>query len=117
MSGHSPEELTKKVDAWRTQETDEILPTRWRAVISLPAEEIVRFYPTFQHWRMELSDNPTHFASVLRINRLTVSKYERGQFVGGMPDTLAHALASRLGLSEDYLTALESLPPCLKKTS
>jgi hypothetical protein len=43
---------------------------------------------------MELSENPTHFASVLRINRLTVSKYESDQFVGGMPDTLAHALVS-----------------------
>lgn len=117
MSGHTPDELYQKIEDWRTQTPETVLPTRWKAVISLPAEEIVKFYPTFQHWRMELSDNPTHFASVLRINRLTVSKYERGQFVGGMPDTLAHALASRLGLSEDYLIALESLPPCLKTTS
>lgn len=110
MSGHTPEELFAKIESWRTQTPETVLPARWRAVISLPPEAIQQFYPTFQAWRMELSDNPTHFASVLRINRLTVAKYERGQFVGGMPDTLAHALASRLGLSEEYLNALESLP-------
>lgn len=110
MSGHSPEELFQKIDAWRTQTPETVLPQRWKAVISLSADEVPKFYRTFKDWRMELSENPTHFASVLRINRLTVAKYERGQFVGGMPDTLAHALASRLGLSEDYLNALESLP-------
>lgn len=115
MSGHSPDELFEKIEAWRNQTPETVLPQRWKAVISLPAEAIGQFYPTFQHWRMELSENPTHFASVLRINRLTVAKYERGQFVGGMPDTLAHALSSRLGLTEEYLNALEQLPPCLTK--
>lgn len=117
MSGSSPEELYSRVDQWRNQKTDEILPPRWRALLNLPPESVLDLYPSFQHWRMELSDNPTHFASVLRINRLTVAKYERGQFVGGMPDTLAHALVKRLGLSEDYLAVLENLPPCLKTTN
>lgn len=112
MSGHSPEELYEKVEAWRQTKAEEILPQRWKALLTLPAEALKDYYPSFQDWRMELSDNPTHFASVLRINRLTVSKYERAQFVGGMPDTLAHALVSRLGITEDYLSALEGLPPC-----
>jgi transcriptional regulator with XRE-family HTH domain len=115
MSGHSTEELFQRIETWRNQTPETVLPARWRGLLSLSADAVQDLYPSFQHWREELSDNPTHFASVLRINRLTVSKYERGQFVGGMPDTLAHALASRLGLSEDYLSVLESLPPCLKK--
>jgi transcriptional regulator with XRE-family HTH domain len=117
MSGHSPDELFEKIETWRNQKTEEILPPRWKALLNLPSAVIPHYYPSFQHWRMELSDNPTHFASVLRINRLTVSKYERDQFVGGMPDTLAHALVNRLGITEDYLNALESLPPCLKTTN
>lgn len=117
MVGATPEELYKRVDDWRETKTEEVLPPRWKALLNLPAEELAKFYPSFQDWRMELSENPTHFASVLRINRLTVSKYERDQFVGGMPDTLAHALVARLGITEDYLNALEGLPPCLKTTS
>ena len=117
MSGASPESLIERVEAWRSQETDEILPQRWKALLGLPPETLKDFYPSFQDWRMELSESPTHFASVLRIIRLTVSKYERDQFVGGMPDTLAHALVSRLGITEDYLFALESLPPCQTKTN
>ena len=117
MSGHSPEELYEKIETWRQTRADEVLPQRWKALLNLPAEDLAKLYPSFKHWREELSSNPTHFASVLRINRLTVSKYERDQFVGGMPDTLAHALTSRLGITEDYLSALEGLPPCQTTTS
>lgn len=117
MSGASPSELYEKVETWRNQQAEEVLPARWKALLSLPAAALADFYPSFQDWRMELSENPTHFASVLKINRLTVSKYERDQFVGGMPDTLAHALVSRLGITEDYLEALENLPPCQKTTN
>tara|TARA_R110000764_G_C10920882_1_gene373848 strand:+ start:157 stop:633 length:477 start_codon:yes stop_codon:yes gene_type:complete len=117
MSGDSPETLAEKVEAWRSKETNEALPQRWKALLSLPPEALKDLYPSFKDWRMELSENPTHFASVLRINRLTVSKYERDQFVGGMPDTLAHALVSRLGITEEYLFALEGLPACQTKTN
>lgn len=114
MTGSTPEELFQKVEEWRNQTPEEVLPPRWKALLSMPPEMVIDLYPSFKHWREELSANPTHFASLLKLNRLTLSKYERDQFVGGMPDTLAHALASRLGISEDYLRALESLPPCLK---
>jgi hypothetical protein len=40
---------------------------------------------------------------------MTVAKYERGEFVGGMPDSLAHALVARLGLSDEYVDALGGL--------
>ena len=64
-------------------------------------------------------DSPETLAEKVEawINRLTVSKYERDQFVGGMPDTLAHALVSRLGITEEYLFALEGLPACQTKTN
>ena len=117
MSGHAPEELFEKVQIWRDQTPETVLPARWKGLLTLTPEAVLDMYPSFEHWRRELSENPTHFASVLLINRLTVSKYERGQFVGGMPDTLAHALSTRLGLTENYLSVLEHLPPCLPKMS
>jgi len=114
-SGISPNTILDKVREWQETPSEEILPPRYRGLLSLTPDAVLDLYPSFEIWRKEISETPTHFASVLRINRLTVAKYERGQFVGGMPDTLAHALITRLGISDEYLSVLETLPPCLKK--
>jgi transcriptional regulator with XRE-family HTH domain len=109
LSGVSGEELLKRVDVWRSKEASELVPRRGLAVLSLPPGDIFKFYDSFGAWRGEFSDNPTHFASILRINRMTVAKYERGEFIGGMPDSLAHALVARFGLSDEYVDALGGL--------
>lgn len=109
LSGVSVDELLERVDAWRSKESAELLPRRGLAVLNLPADALPGLYDSFGAWRGEFSDNPTHFASILRINRMTVAKYERGEFVGGMPDSLAHALVARLGLSDEYVDALGGL--------
>lgn len=109
LSGVSVDELLERVDAWRSKESAELLPRRGLAVLNLPADALPGLYDSFGAWRGEFSDNPTHFASILRINRMTVAKYERGEFVGGMPDSLAYALVARLGLSDEYVDALGGL--------
>lgn len=110
LSGISPDDLTAKVEAWRSTSAGNLIPRRGNATALLEPRLLDQFYRSFSHWRGEFADNPTSFSSLLRINRMTVAKYERGEFVGGMPDSLFNALCTRLGLSDDYVTALEQLP-------
>lgn len=110
LSGLPVEELFARVEAWQKLSLDELMPRRGQSTLLLEPRLLAQFYRSFAHWRGEFADNPTSFASILRINRMTVAKYERGEFVGGMPDSLFAALSSRLGLSVDYVTALEQLP-------
>lgn len=108
-SGRSVDELFAQVDVWRDAEASELMPRRGAATLQLEPKHLSQFYKSFAHWRGEFADNPTGFASLLRINRMTVAKYERGEFVGGMPDSLAFALHTRLNLSSEYVQALEGL--------
>jgi len=107
--GVSVESLGKAVESWRDSVLLDLLPKRAASVLMIAPEDLGKLYPSFKVWRSEFSDNPTHFASLLRINRMTVAKYERGGFVGGLPDSLASALSARLGLSAEYLSSLEEL--------
>jgi transcriptional regulator with XRE-family HTH domain len=110
LSGEDPKGLLERVVSWTGQQFEDLVPRRAMTALQLPPEALRDLYPSFAAWRSEFADNPTRFASFLRINRLTVAKYERGGFVGGMPDSLVHALVARLGVSEEYLLALEELP-------
>lgn len=110
VEGVSVGDLRKAVESWRDTDLVDLLPKRAVSVLMILPEDLGKLYPSFKVWRSEFSDNPTHFASLLRINRMTVAKYERGGFVGGLPDSLARALSARLGLSAEYLSSLEELP-------
>jgi hypothetical protein len=110
IEGVSVVSLSEAVDAWRDSALLDLLPKRAASVLLISPEDLGLYYTSFKAWRSEFSDNPTHFASLLRINRMTVAKYERGGFVGGLPDSLARALSARLGLSSEYLSSLEELP-------
>jgi transcriptional regulator with XRE-family HTH domain len=109
VEGVSVEVLGQAVGAWHDSNFFDLLPRRAASVLLIDPKDLPLFYSSFKAWRAEFSDNPTHFASLLRINRMTVAKYERGGFVGGMPDSLAHALSVRLNLSAEYLSSLEDL--------
>jgi transcriptional regulator with XRE-family HTH domain len=110
LSGEDPAALLARVLSWTGQQFEDLVPRRAMTALQLPPEALRDLYPSFAAWRAEFADNPTRFASFLRINRLTVAKYERGGFLGGMPDSLVRALVARLGVSEDYLLAIEELP-------
>lgn len=109
LDGVSVSVLEESVRDWRDAVLLELLPRRSSAVLNIAPGDLGLYYTSFKSWRSEFSDNPTHFASLLRINRMTVAKYERGGFVGGLPDSLARALSARLGLSDEYLSSLEEL--------
>lgn len=110
LEGVSVGSLDQSIGDWRDSLLVDLLPKRAVAVLMVVPEDLPLYYTSFKVWRSEFSDNPTHFASLLRINRMTVAKYERGGFVGGLPDSLARALSSRLNLSAEYLSSLEELP-------
>ena len=107
--GVEPGVLLEQVELWRSRPLELVLPRRGAAVLGLEPSVLPGLYSSFGEWRREFSDSATGFASVLRINRLTVAKYEAGGFVGGMPDSLASALHKRLGLSVEYVLVLEGL--------
>jgi len=109
VEGVSVEFLYEAVDAWSDSALFDLLPKRAVSVLMIAPADLPLYYTSFKSWRSEFSDNPTHFASLLRINRMTVAKYERGGFVGGLPDSLARALSVRLNLSAEYLSSLEEL--------
>lgn len=109
LAGEDPLALLARVESWAGQRLEDLVPRRALAALQLPPESLKDLYPSFVAWRGEFADNPTRFASFLKINRLTVAKYERGGFVGGMPDSLAHALVDKLKLSDEYLLAVEDL--------
>lgn len=105
-----PAQLENLLATWQGRQSPIArLDNRGRAILNLtPAG--VRNFSSFEAWRRNLAPNPTAFASLLGTNRETVAGYEHGVRVNGMPTTLATALL-RLGISDEYLTALRSLPP------
>lgn len=109
ITGLPADKLQLGVDLWY-ENTPPITPTpRISAVLALDPAEINEYYRSFKDWRKEFSDNPTKFASILHINRLTVKKFEDGKFKDGMPATLHAALAQSLGLSDEYIVELGRL--------
>lgn len=94
--------------AWLAQEEDVALSVQARAVLQLSPTH-VRHYPTFKAWREQIVDTPTGFASLLRLNVGVLTRYEDGGNRDGMSDRLAGALLNVLGISEEYLAALQSL--------
>jgi len=107
-----PGTLSTQMATWRAKrEVDPVkLTLAARAILSLPAGEVLR-YSSFRQWRQKIAPTRTAFASLLGMNHTTVSRYEEGIRTKGMPETLAHALLSKLGVSPEYLLALKKLPP------
>lgn len=107
-----PGRLQEDLARWQVKraESGPQLTLRGKALLMASPETVAEF-PSFVHWRSMLSPSPTSFASMLGVNRVVVANYERGIRLRGMPDTLSHALVSVLGISNDYLLALQRLEP------
>ena len=98
--------LVAEYEGWRDGQVLSSLSERGRNTLSLPPS-VVAQYASFAQWRADVARNPTAFASLLRIPRSTVVKYEAG--LTGMPSSLYYALINRLGLSEEYVKELRKL--------
>jgi transcriptional regulator with XRE-family HTH domain len=77
-------------------------------LLLIPPYTLGQYYKSFGDWRREFAPTVTGFASLLRLNPAVVREFELGR-VERMGDVLAGRLVSALGLSPEYLVALEGL--------
>lgn len=102
----TPEQIFEEVHTWRSTPTNTLLTLRALNALSLPPTYVAK-YTNFLHWRRDIAPNPTSFASILRLPRATVIKYESGEVA--MPKPMVTALSSILGLSDEYIEELRKL--------
>lgn len=104
-SGLTGEVIQDRIKAWQDITPDDF-SIRARLVLGLPVH-FVEQYESFAQWRRDISPNPTAFASLLKVPRSTVLKYEAGEVA--MPKPLYAALQTRFHLSQEYVEALRKL--------
>lgn len=102
--------IRELVAAWNETPILEKLPPRARATLSLDPADIARFYGSFLAWREEFAENPTQFASILRVPRATLVEYEEERR-RGFPPTMHAAIVKQFAVTPEYVDALAGLPP------
>lgn len=108
-TGVAPSEIASAVEEWNEKPIRDRISNRARATLLLEAGDIPRFYSSFRMWRLEFADNPTQFASMVRVPRATVKEFEDG-LRKVMPPTLHTALVRAFDLTDEQVTALARLP-------
>ena len=108
-TGVAPSRIKELVAAWNETPILEKLPPRARATLAFEPEDIARFYASFRAWREEFAENPTQFASILRIPRATLVEYEEGRRTM-FPPTMAKAIQEQFQVHLKYVLALGALP-------
>ena len=110
--GVFPEDLHRELaDWWSKREAERPLLSATGKAALAGGPNYARSCRSFAEWRSRFAPSPTSFASMLGVNRAVVAGYERGIRERGMPETLQHALTSRLGVSDGTLIALMALEP------
>lgn len=100
------DELEKEVTSWASTPISQRLSLRAANTLSLPPLVVSR-YSSIKQWRSDVASTTTAFASVLRLPRSTVLKWERGEVA--MPKSIERQLHAILGLSDEYITELKRL--------
>jgi len=109
FGGQSPEFIEREFARWMAAtEKDVELSPRAQAALALPPS-IVATYPSWNVWRSDIAPTPTAFASLLRVPRNTVAKYENNPNMS-LPKSIMMALTTRFGVTPEYLQALMELP-------
>ncbi len=103
-----PKQLLSDVLAWWDAPVRPTLKPAAQNLLLIPPYTLSQYYSTFAQWRKEISPTVTAFASLLRLNPAVVREFEEGR-VEAMGDVLAGRLVSALGVSPEYLVALEGL--------
>lgn len=102
-----PSAVVDAVTVWQRKPTEkDALSLRAKNTLALPPH-LVAQYRSFVQWRRDVAVTPTAFASLVKIPRTTLVKYERGEVA--MPKVLYRALNTQLGLPEDYIEELRKL--------
>lgn len=99
--------LREEIDKWHERETKPSTK-RGEYALAMPAEYVAK-YPSYERWRADIAENPTQFATLLRVSRNTITAYEDGT-TRIMPKPMVNALYNRLGLSDEYVAAVIALP-------
>ncbi len=103
-----PAQLLGEVLAWWDAPVRPVLKPSAENLLLIPPYTLNQYYRSFSQWRGEFAPTVTGFASLLRLNPAVVREFELGR-VERMGDVLAGRLVSALGLSPEYLIALEGL--------
>ena len=103
-----PKQLLDDVLRWFDVPPRPVLRRSAENLLLIPPYTLNQYYRSFGEWRREFAPTVTGFASLLRVNPAVVREFELGR-VERMGDVLAGRLVSALGLSPEYLIALEGL--------
>lgn len=106
-TGTPPHKVVEDVALWHQQKVTP-LSRRAEMALSLPAS-IVEQYASYDQWRSDIAENITQLSSLLRVSRNTIVAYEDGR-TRSMPKPMIAALQNRLGLSDEYVSAVTRLP-------
>lgn len=109
FTGVPAAQIADQVQAWNERPITSRLTRRAQATLLLDPTDISVYYPSFRSWREEFAENPTAFASMLRVPRATVKEFEDGLRTV-FPPSLHSALVTVFGLSDEYVLALSRLP-------
>jgi transcriptional regulator with XRE-family HTH domain len=103
-----PKQLLDEVLLWWDAPVKPVLKPSAENLLLIPPYTLGQYYRSFGEWRREFAPTVTGFASLLRLNPAVVREFELGR-VERMGDVLAGRLVSGLGVSAEYLVALEGL--------
>lgn len=102
--------LASQVEDWAAVHAEPDLPASARVALAMSPLQVTTTFPSFSAWRAQFADTVTGFSSMLGVNRKVVADFEAGRKVRGMPTPLAQALLVKLGVSDEYLVAVQGLP-------
>lgn len=106
LLGEDAEVINARYERWRNAPGAHRLDARARNALQLPVD-FLKQYKSFRHWRSDIAPSATALASMLKVNRTQLVKFEDGEIP--MPKSVYSALAREFDLSEEYLNALMEL--------
>ena len=105
--GVSASVLRAEIEVWLGKPSQQLKPVAER-LLEVPPYVLGQYYGSFAQWRKDFGGSVTAFASLLRVSPSIVRDYESGK-LSRLPDGLSGRLLN-LGVSPEYLLALEGLP-------
>ncbi len=99
--------LLAEVEVWLRKPVEQLKPAAVNLLL-VPPYVLGQYYLSFGAWREDFVGSVTALASLLRVSPSILRDYESGKLTR-LPDGVSGAFL-RLGMSAEYLVALEGLP-------